>query len=130
MRVSHHAIVVGDMDRAIDVYCGQMGLRLLRRKAGAAYAEVAMVEDQSGHRIELLLVKGAEPDSLDHIAFEVDDVDRAFERLISEGFTTEREPFDVPGAQVRTSFLRTPDGVKIELMHYAAMPDQGDQADD
>ena len=118
MRLSHHAITVGDMDQAIDIYCGQLGLRLLRRKAGAAYAEVAMLEDASGHRIELLLKKG-ERSGLDHIAFEVDDVDEAFERLKREGFNPEREPFDVPGGIVRTSFLRTPDGVKLELMRYA-----------
>ena len=127
MRLSHHAIIVGDMDRAIDIYCGQLGLRLLRRKAGAAYAEVAMLEDAGGPRIELLLVEGGERGNLDHIAFEVDDVDEAFERLTSEGFTAEREPFDVPGGIVRTSFLRTPDGVKIELMRYATAP--GPEAD-
>ena len=119
MRISHHAITVGDMDRAISIYCGQLGLRLLRRKAGAAYAEVAMLEDAAGHRIELLLEKGGERSGLDHIAFEVDDVDEAFERLTSQGFNAEREPFDVPGGTVRTSFLRTPDGVKLKLMHYA-----------
>ena len=123
MRLSHHAITVGDMDRAIDIYCGQLGLSLLRRKAGAAYAEVAMLEDASGHRIELLMKEGSEPSRLDHIAFEVDDVDEAFERLTSEGFAAEREPFDVPGGIVRTSFLRTPDGVKLELMRYAATPE-------
>jgi catechol 2,3-dioxygenase-like lactoylglutathione lyase family enzyme len=122
MRLSHHAITVKDMDRAIDIYCGQMGLRLLRRKPGVAYAEVAMLEDASGHRIELLLQEGSESSGLDHIAFEVDDVDEAFERLTNEGFTAEREPFDVAGGIVRTSFLRTPDGVKLELMRYATAP--------
>ena len=119
MRLSHHAITVGDMDRAIDIYCSQLGLRLLRRKEGVAYAQVAMLEDARGHRIELLLEKDGERTGLDHIAFEVDDVDEVFERLKNEGFTAEREPFDVPGGAVRTSFLRTPDGVKLELMHYA-----------
>ncbi len=120
MRLHHHATIVGDMDKSIEIYCGLLGMRLLRRKAGAAYEEVAMMEDaQGGQRIELLLERGA-PSRLDHIGFEVDDVDQAFARLKAEGFKVEREPFNVGGGTVRTSFLRAPDGVKIELICYGA----------
>jgi len=129
MRLSHQAMIVGDMDQAIEIYCGRLGMRLLRRKAGVAYEEVVMLEDaRSGHRVELLLEEGCDLSRLDHIAFEVDDVDRAFERLEGAGFTVEQEPFDVPGGTVRTSFLRAPDGVKIELIRYAATPDQDREA--
>lgn len=126
MQLTHHAMIVGDMDHAIKIYCGNLGMRLLRRKPGVAYKEIAMIEDmRTGRRIELLLEEGCTQSRLDHIAFEVEDVDQAFERLKGEGFTMEREPFDVLGSGVRTSFLRAPDGVKIEIIRYGAAPSQG-----
>jgi catechol 2,3-dioxygenase-like lactoylglutathione lyase family enzyme len=112
------------MDRAIDVYCGQLGMRLLRRKPGVAYPEVTMVEDPlSENRIELLLDKACLESHLDHIAFEVDNLDEVLELLQRSGFGVEREPFDVPGTTIRTSFLRSPDGVKVELLHYGVEQD-------
>ena len=121
MKLHHHAMVVGDMDRAIETYCASLGMRLLRRKPGVAFREVAMLEASStGRCLELLLVEDCGPSRLDHVAFEVEDVDAAFRRLVEQGFTPEREPFDAGGGSVRTSFLTTPDGTKIELIRYGA----------
>ena len=38
MQLSHHAMIVNDMDKAIEIYCGQLGMRLLRRIKGVAGA--------------------------------------------------------------------------------------------
>jgi len=101
-------------------------MRLLRRNPGIAYPETAMVEDPlSGNRIELLLDRSCTCSLLEHIAYEVDNVDVVFGRLRGEGFTVDREPFDVPGTTVRTSFLRTPEGLKIELIHYGVKHEKG-----
>ena len=120
MQLSHHAMLVNDMDKAIEIYCGLLGLRLLRRIKGAAYKEVAHLEDATnGRRVELLLDENAPQTQFDYLGFEVDDVDKAFAELSGQGFTAEREPFDVAGGKVRTSFLRSPDGIRIELIRYA-----------
>lgn len=37
MQLSHHAMIVNDMDKAIEIYCGQLGMRFLRRIKGVAY---------------------------------------------------------------------------------------------
>ena len=119
MKLHHHAMVVGDMDSAIELYCASLGMRLLRRKPGVAFAEVAMLEDSiGGGAIELLLVPDSGETRFDHIAFEVDDVDEEFHRLLRDGCTSEREPFDVAGGAVRTSFVISPGGTKIELIRY------------
>lgn len=120
MKMSHIGIVVNDMDGAIKVYCEFFGMHLLRRKAGVSYTEVAMIEDSvTGQRIEILLDEHADSSRFDHIAYEAEDVDIAFANLTKQGFLPEREPFDVSGGAVRTSFVRSPDGMKYEIIHYA-----------
>ena len=124
MRLSHHAMIVDNMDRAVQLYCDHFGMQLLRRKPGSACKEVAILEDvQTGRRIEFLLEEGCSQTRFDHIAFEVEDVDQAFAHLKEQGSKQGRQPFYVPGAGVRTSLLRAPDGIKIELIRHA--PRQG-----
>ena len=121
MQLNHHALIVADLDQAIQMYCRLLGMRLVFRQPGVAYKEIAMLEDvPGGSRLELLLQEDCDGSRLDHIAFQADDaddVDRTFERLQGEGFTPERPPFDFPGGSIRTSFLRAPDGTKIEVIH-------------
>lgn len=121
MRLSHHAVIVGDLDRALEMYCDHLGMRLLNRQPGVAYSEIALLEDApNGRRLESLLEEGCEASRLDHVAFEVDDVDGTFQRLAGEGFREERSPFNFPDGTARMAFLRAPDGTRIEIIHPKA----------
>ena len=130
MRLHHHAIVVKDMDKAIQAFCELLGLKLIIRHPGIGeIREVAIVEEpHTGHRMELLLKPSGRSGELDHIAFEVEDVDSEFERLKSAGLIVQDEPADVPqGAflfkkvhsrSCRLAHLLDTNELKIQLVRY------------
>ena len=53
-------------------------------------------------------------DEVDHLAFDVEDVDSAVAELRSEGVEVALEPFD-EGQRSRLAFIKDPDGIWIEL---------------
>jgi len=120
MQYHHMALAVPDMDQAIETYCGHLGMELLRRKAGQKYKEVAMLQDpHTGQHVELLLIEGVDGQQFDHVGFLSDQVDEDFARLEATGFKPIRKPFDLPGGQVRTSFLQAPDDTLVEVIDYS-----------
>ena len=66
-----------------------------------------------------------------HLAFEVDDIYASCQRLMDGGVTINRPPRDG-----RMAFVRSPDGISIELLHrsdtlapaepWASMPNEGE----
>ena len=130
MRLHHHAIVVRDMDVAIHTFCDLLGQRLVLRHSGEGeIIEVAFVEDtQTGHRIELIAKPNDIAVGIDHVAFEVEDVDSEFDRLQDNGLVSEDAPRDVPegtfmfkkvhSRSCRLAHLRDINNVKIQLVRY------------
>ena len=130
MRLHHHAIIVNDMDKAIETFCELLGMKFILRHPGVGeIQEVAFVEDvHTGHRMELILKPDGKSGELDHIAFEVDDVDIAFERLKSQGLVVGDEPTDVAegnfqfkkihSSGCRLAHLFAPNKLKIQLIKY------------
>ena len=130
MRLHHHAIIVNDMDKAIETFCELLGMKFILRHPGVGeIQEVAFVEDvHTGHRMELILKPDGEAGELDHIAFEVEDVDIAFERLKSQGLVVGDEPTDVAegnfqfkkihSSGCRLAHLFAPNKLKIQLIKY------------
>ena len=130
MRLHHHAIVVHDMDQAIRTFCERLGMTLVGRYPGKGQIpEVAFVEEpQTGHRMELLLNPQGEHGRLDHIAFEVDDVDVEFQRLTASGLTAADEPTDVPqgdflfqkihSSSCRLAHLLDDGQLKLQIVRY------------
>jgi len=51
-----------------------------------------------------------------HVAFGVDDLDGALERLKAQGIEPEREPYRVREGGSRLCFVQDPDGYRIELI--------------
>jgi catechol 2,3-dioxygenase-like lactoylglutathione lyase family enzyme len=66
-----------------------------------------------GRQVHLIEVDGWVGPDGQHVAFRVDDIDRAREELVSRGVDVS-DPFEVPGAG-RQAFLKDPDGNLIEL---------------
>lgn len=87
MKIRHTSIAVKNMEESIRFYRDVMGLELRgRREVPENKAEIAFLRDsESGAEIELTYYREkegwTEGDELDHIAFEVPDLDRAMEKF-------------------------------------------------
>jgi lactoylglutathione lyase len=55
-------------------------------------------------------------DAYGHIAIAVDDLDGTLTRLTEQGIKAEREPYTVREGGSRLTFVRDPDGYRIELI--------------
>lgn len=142
----HTGITVSDLDRALEFYCGLLGLELVFRRRyeeryifrlvavpEATAIDVALVvQPQSGHRIELLQYVGA--DGRDghgrpcdvgtaHLGFLVEDISAIVARLRSaevDFLATEPVPIDAgPNSGGAGIYLRDPDGFLVELHQRA-----------
>jgi lactoylglutathione lyase len=131
----HTMIRVGDIDSALRFFCDGLGLKELRRtenEAGrftlvflAAPPDIARFEAAGGDAhgglpgglpmIELTYnwdeKEYAGGRNFGHLAYRVDDVYAACERLQSIGVTINRPPRDG-----RMAFARSPDGISVELL--------------
>ena len=122
MRFLHTSITVMDLERSIRFYTEMLGLTFeRRRRIPENHAEIAFVVDPtSGARIELTRWEektAIDPgEQLDHLAFEVDDVERVVADARSRGVPIAKEPFRLAGGSGRLAFLLDPDGVWIELI--------------
>jgi lactoylglutathione lyase len=127
MKYLHTMVRVGDLDKALDFYCNKLGLEQLRRvdvEAGRFSLVFLAPPGQSEAQVEL--THNWDPEVLGegrnfgHLAYEVDDIYAACERLMDGGVTINRPPRDG-----RMAFVRSPDNVSIELLQKgAALPPQ------
>ncbi|MFZ5670604.1 MAG: VOC family protein [Pseudomonadota bacterium] len=144
MQYLHTMVRVRDLDAALDFYCAKLGLEQVSRV------------DNEGGRFTLVFL--AAPDDLEaamarkaptveltwnwddeeyaggrnfgHLAYAVDDIYATCRRLMDGGVTINRPPRDG-----RMAFVRSPDGISIELLQkgaalapaepWASMPNTG-----
>ncbi len=118
LRYLHTMVRVSDVAASLRFYCDALGLRVLRQTdvpagrfsliflaaPGQAEAQVELTHnwDESGYT-------GGR--NFGHLAYAVDDVYAACERLQDHGVTINRPPRD--GAM---AFVRSPDGISVELL--------------
>lgn len=140
MRFLHTMIRVRDLDAALRFWCELLGMREVRRSAHEAgrFTLVFLSSGAEGDPAELELTYNwdrTEPygggRNFGHVAFAVDDVYAACERLQAGGVTIARPPRDG-----RMAFVRSPDGVSVELLQrgaalasrepWASMPNTGE----
>jgi catechol 2,3-dioxygenase-like lactoylglutathione lyase family enzyme len=141
--IDHVGVTVTDLDRAIEFWCGGLGLRLLHRATDSDPDLAALVGEESieieiadldggdGQIIELIEYHRptgdpVRPRSFDpgssHIALRVDDLNAALERLagsaarrISRHPVVLRDPGG-PWDGAVCCYLTDPDGIIIELI--------------
>jgi catechol 2,3-dioxygenase-like lactoylglutathione lyase family enzyme len=147
MRVNHVNIVVADMERSLALYAGLLGMRVtfdtelrgnwIEAVSGLSGVSARCVFCQpsgGGCRFELLEFRTpagatleansfANTGGLRHVALEVDDLDRLYERLVAAGVSAVSPPVTVPfrivdGLQKRLCYVYDPDGVIVELCEY------------
>ena len=136
-RMNHTGFVVRDLRKAIEFYWDVLGLDLLieRERSGGPISQVVGYENthlkagnmglKDGHVLEFIeyispvaAERPTEERSVlggGHLAFEVDDIDRTYEELVSRGAKKLNPPVEVvPGRKV--CYLQDPEGNRIELM--------------
>ena len=144
MRYLHTMVRVGNLDQALDFYCGKLGLKEVRRteSEGGRYTLVFLAapeDEDSGRSAKAPLVEltyNWDPETytggrnFGHLAYEVDDIYALCQHLMDNGVTINRPPRDG-----RMAFVRSPDGISIELLQkgeakapaepWSSMPNSG-----
>lgn len=125
MQYLHTMVRVSDLDASLHFYCDLLGLEEVRRKDNekgrftlvflAAPADSGRSARLSAPEVELTWNWDPETYGGDrnfgHLAYRVDDIYAACERLKAGGVTINRPPRDG-----HMAFVRSPDGISIELL--------------
>ena len=132
MRYLHTMVRVKDLDASLDFYCAKLGLVEVHRKESPAgrftLVFLAAPDDargaEPGHApcVELTFNWDVEDyeggRNFGHLAYEVDDIYDLCARLQAGGVAINRPPRDG-----RMAFVRSPDGISVELLQKgAALP--------
>ncbi|MFL6617611.1 MAG: VOC family protein [Povalibacter sp.] len=138
MKYLHTMVRVTDLDQSLKFYCEALGLRELKRtdseKGRFTLVFLAAPGDDSA---QVELTYNWDPEeykigrAFGHLAYEVDDIYAACERLQKAGITINRPPRDG-----RMAFIRSPDKISIELLQkggsqppqepWVSMPNTGE----
>jgi lactoylglutathione lyase len=133
MRYLHTMVRVSDLDAALDFYCNKLGMVEIRRIdnekgrftlvfLGAPDDAAAIAADGQGRQSPLIELTfnwdeqnyGAGR-NFGHLAYEVADIYALCDRLMAGGVTINRPPRDG-----HMAFVRSPDGISIELLQQGA----------
>lgn len=144
MRFLHSMIRVGDLDAALDFFCDKLGMiergRFENEKGRftlvflAAPGDIENARANKSPEIELTYIWDEHEygggRNFGHLAYRVDDIYALCQRLMDRGVTINRPPRDG-----RMAFIRSPDGISIELLQdgealaprepWASMPNTG-----
>ncbi|MEY4580842.1 MAG: hypothetical protein RL701_5545 [Pseudomonadota bacterium] len=118
MRYLHTMVRVSDIEKSLAFYCGGLGLRELRRteneKGRFTLVFLAAPGDDQA-QIELTYNWGeqgyAGGRNFGHVAYAVEDIYAACQKLQAAGVVINRPPRDG-----RMAFVRSPDNVSVELL--------------
>ena len=118
MKYLHTMVRVSDVDKSLDFYCNKLGLKEVRRKDVPAgrYTLIFLAAAESPEA-EIELTHNWDPEeygggrNFGHLAFQVPDIYDTCKRLMDGGVTINRPPRDG-----RMAFVRSPDGISIELL--------------
>jgi lactoylglutathione lyase len=137
MKYLHTMVRVSDLAQSLAFYCDALGLRELRRhdnESGRYTLVFLAAPGDDDAQIELTWNWDPEAYGIGrafgHLAYAVDDIYAACERLRQHGVTINRPPRDG-----RMAFVRSPDAISIELLQrgqpmpvrepWATMPNVG-----
>ena len=117
----HVAIIVSDYQRAKEFYVEKLGFPVLRERFREDRGDWKLDLRFGDGALEIFSIPGAPPRpsypearGLRHLAFRVDDVEAAVERLAARGVEAEPVRMD-PYTQKRMTFFHDPDGLPLEL---------------
>lgn len=118
MRYLHTMVRVTDLTASLRFYCEALGLREIRRidNEKGRFTLVFLAAPGDEHA-QVELTYNWDPEkygigrAFGHLAYEVDDIYAACQRLIDHGVTINRPPRDG-----RMAFVRSPDNISVELL--------------
>jgi lactoylglutathione lyase len=118
MKYLHTMVRVTDLDASLRFYCDALGLREVSRKevpqGRFTLVFLAAPGDESA---QVELTYNWDPETygggrnFGHLAYEVDDIYAACQRLVDHGVVINRPPRDG-----RMAFVRSPDNISVELL--------------
>ena len=118
MKYLHTMVRVRNLEESLDFYCRKLGLVEVDRhenSAGRFTLVFLGAEDNPESQVELTWNWDDEEytggRNFGHLAYEVDDIHALCSRLAENGVTINRPPRDG-----RMAFVRSPDGISIELL--------------
>lgn len=125
MRYLHTMIRITDVDQSLDFFCNKLGMKEVRRSENnqGRFTLIFLAADQDEeagreHKAPLLeLTYNWDPEeyaggrNFGHLAYEVDNIYDTCQKLMDGGVTINRPPRDG-----NMAFIRTPDGISIELL--------------
>lgn len=123
--LDHVALGIEDMDERIQFFTQVLGFELRRQGTRTSTgSRIAFVADpRSKFKLELIETAAGERGLL-HLAFQVEDVQGAYEDLLARGLKSIREPHKLAAARAETALLEDPSGLQIQIIHYS--PDSPD----
>lgn len=137
MKYLHTMVRVTDLDASLRFYCDALGLREISRKEvpqGRFTLVFLAAPGDEDAQVELTYNWDSEAYSggrnFGHLAYAVDDIYAACQRLLDHGVTVLRPPRDG-----RMAFVRSPDNISVELLQkggalapaepWSSMPNTG-----
>jgi lactoylglutathione lyase len=137
MKYLHTMVRITDLEQSLDFYCSKLGLKEVGRKENpAGRFTLVFLAAPGDEAAQIELTYNWDPEKLTggrnfgHLAYAVDDIYAACQRLMDHGVTIHRPPRDGYMA-----FVRSPDEISIELLQkggplpkrepWASMPNTG-----
>ena len=144
MKYLHTMVRVSDLDKSLDFYCNKLGMTETRRTESekgrytniflSASRDVNSAKETKAPVIELTYNWDPEAytggRNFGHLAYSVENIYDLCQSLMDAGITINRPPRDG-----RMAFIRSPDGISIELLQdgealpakepWASMPNTG-----
>ena len=125
MRYLHTMVRVTDIESSLDFYRDKLGLNEVRRSENeqGRYTLIFLAADENPEA-QVELTYNWDPEeytggrNFGHLAYSVPDIYATCQRLMDKGVTINRPPRDG-----RMAFVRSPDGISIELLQQGgALP--------
>jgi lactoylglutathione lyase len=137
MKYLHTMVRVSDVEKSLDFYCDKLGLvELHRKESQQGRFTLIFLAAPGDEEAQVELTWNWDPEeygegrNFGHLAYQVDDIYAACQRLLDGGVTINRPPRDG-----HMAFVRSPDDISIELLQkgdalptaepWASMPNSG-----
>jgi lactoylglutathione lyase len=118
MKYLHTMVRVSDLEHSLDFYCNKLGLvELHRKEVPQGRFTLVFLAAPGDEAAQVELTYNWDPETYSggrnfgHLAYAVDDIYAACQRLQEGGVTINRPPRDG-----RMAFVRSPDGISVELL--------------
>ena len=122
MRYLHTMVRVTDIEKSLDFYCNKLGLKEMRRTENekGRYTLIFLGADENPDA-QVELTYNWDPEeytggrNFGHLAYNVANIYETCQQLMDKGVTINRPPRDG-----RMAFVRSPDGISIELIQQGS----------